>query len=311
MPWKNTFFKGNYSVFVFFLAVFLFSQSLYSQVKTEKIASAPADIKQLTLGMIAYSNPKTQYESLLPVADYLASYSGAIITVKLYDSYYSILNDIDHDALDLALLSPVVYSLCMEDPDLLYLGTTLVNGKDNYNSVFITKKDSNIKSTNDLVDKNVGFVDRFSASGYLYPASYLKASNLVKDGKSLYKPVFLGSHEKAVRALLTGQVDAIGTYERIFEYSKDGFGTGKQVSINDFNVLKSFSEKIPEDAFVCRVALEKEITDSLKKALMEYSGKFSEPDSKLKNAWYSGFNTDNQKAYSELGVFLKSLIEAK
>ncbi|MBF0546524.1 MAG: phosphate/phosphite/phosphonate ABC transporter substrate-binding protein [Candidatus Riflebacteria bacterium] len=276
-----------------------------------KVFAEATDTKHLTLGMVAYTNPQEQYKALLPVVDYLASESGMLISIKLFDSYYSILNDIDHDGLDLAILSPIVYCLCAESPDLTYLGTTLVKGKDFYHAVLIASKDGKINSVKDLAGKKVGFVDRYSASGYLYPANFLKTSGLMENGKALYTPVFLGSHEKAVRALMTGQVDAAATFEAMFDYSKDGFGTGKPVKLEDFRVLKLFAERIPEDPFVCRTALGKPILESLKKALTAFTKKAEEPKSPLKEAWYSGFNLENQKAYDEMKGYLKTIMESR
>ena len=46
--------------------------------------------------------------------------------------------------------------------------TPKVNGKDYYNGYIITRADSGINSISDLEGKHFGYVDKGSASGYLY-----------------------------------------------------------------------------------------------------------------------------------------------
>jgi phosphonate transport system substrate-binding protein len=262
----------------------------------------------LTIGMAIQTNPKIQYESLSRFAEYLASATGRLFAVKLFDNYYSVVNDFDHDALDIAIVTPLVYSLCMDDPDLTYLATDIIKDKAVYQALLIADKAKGIKSIKDLKGKKVGFVDRYSVSGYVIPAARLKDNGLVENGKLLYEPVFLGSHEKAVRALLNGHVDAVGTFEHIFDHSKNDFGTGQPVSRDSFEVVAVFPEEIPNDALVCRSALGEATITALKTAVEKFDLRKEKADSPLQAVISTRFKLDNQTSYAELGKFLKTIM---
>ena len=272
--------------------------------------AAQADTEPLTLGMALQTTPAIQYESLNRFAAYLASETGRPFSVKLYDNYYSVVNDFDHDALDVAVVTPLVYALCMDDPDLTYLATDIVGDKAVYQALLLGNKSRGIRNIEDLKGKKIGFVDRYSVSGYVLPAAHLRESGLFDQGRPLYEPVFLGSHEKAVRALLNGTVDAIGTFEHIFAHSKNDFGTGQPVSRESFNVLKVFPEEIPNDALVCRTALGAPTIEALKKALAKFDRGAEKADSPLQAVLATKFVLDQQKPYQTLREFLKPLLEA-
>ena len=105
------------------------------------------------LGMIAYFDPKAQFESVSKLADYLGQRAGLDVHLKLYNDYCSLLNDIDHESLDLAIVSPLVYAYCMDDPALTYLSTTVVQGTPFYHCIILTRKDSPIHTVQDLAGK--------------------------------------------------------------------------------------------------------------------------------------------------------------
>lgn len=265
-------------------------------------------LTEATLGMVVYGNVKIQMETLEPLARYLGEKSGLDIKVKLFNDYASILNDIDHESLDMALLPTVVYALCMDDADLTFLATQIENGKPFFHAVFLAKKDGSVISLNDLIGKKIGFVDRYSASGYVYPATMLKKAGLVKDNKALYTPVFLGSHDKVLRSLMEGRIDAAASFENYFTNAKNQVGDSKNVSLNDFRVLKMLPERIPTGAVVCRTVLGPETIERLRNALKEFENAKKSSGSSLKNTIYTGFKLDNKKAYEAVKKFIREEI---
>jgi len=263
---------------------------------------------EVTFGMVLYGNAKIQMEALEPLAQYLSEKSGLDIKVKLFNDYTSILNDIDHESLDMALLSPIVYALCLEDADLTFLATELEGGKPFYHAVILARKDSSILSLKDLVGKKIGFVDRYSASGYVYPATMLKKAGLVKDEKALYTPMFLGSHDKVLRALMEGKIDAAASFENYFNYAKNQIGDTKNVTLGDFRVLKLLSEQIPNDAVVCRSIIGPKTIERLRLALKNFEDAKRSPKTSLEKTLYSGFKLDNKSAYVSVKKFIREEI---
>ena len=85
--------------------------------------------------------------------------------VKDYDSLGIHIKD---GVLDGGWFSPMAYTTAYEIADITPVATPKVNGKDYYNGYIITRTDSGINSISDLEGKHFGYVDKGSASGYLY-----------------------------------------------------------------------------------------------------------------------------------------------
>jgi len=196
----------------------------------------------------------------------------------------------------------------LDAPSLTFLATSQVKDKPFYHSVILARKDSSLLSVKDLAGKKVGFVDRYSASGYLYPAAFLKTVGLMDEQKPLYTPIFLGSHERAVRALLEKQVDAAITYDGFFDFAGFQIGETKNISLADFRILKLLPEKIPDDAVVCRSDLGKKTIQNLHAALLAFEKTKKQPQSPLKELVYSGFKAENRGAYEDVKTFVQGII---
>jgi phosphonate transport system substrate-binding protein len=84
-------------------------------------------------------------------------------------------------------------------------GATLFKG------VIVVRKDSGIEKLEQLSDKSIAFVDRYSTSGFVYPAKLLREANVTP------KPVFAGSHEAALEQVRSGKVGAAATFMKAVE----------------------------------------------------------------------------------------------
>jgi phosphonate transport system substrate-binding protein len=76
-----------------------------------------------------------------------------------------------------------------------------------FQSVFITKSDSGIKSLADLKGKQVSFGSQSSTSGHLMPRSYLLQANIDPD-KDFKRVAYSGAHDATIASVVSGKVDA-------------------------------------------------------------------------------------------------------
>jgi phosphonate transport system substrate-binding protein len=76
-----------------------------------------------------------------------------------------------------------------------------------FQSVFITKKDSGIKTLADLKGKQVSFGSASSTSGHLMPRSFLLAANIDPD-KDFKRVAYSGAHDATIASVVSGKVDA-------------------------------------------------------------------------------------------------------
>lgn len=134
--------------------------------------------------------------------------------------YNSIIEAMRTGKVDMALYGPLSFALASERADAVPVGMigTKADGKSgaHYNSVFIVKADSAIKSLDDIKGKKIAFVDADSTSGNLVPAAELinhfssqklTVDDLHTNGKFFSSAIYSGSHPASMQAVIKGDVD--------------------------------------------------------------------------------------------------------
>jgi phosphonate transport system substrate-binding protein len=76
-----------------------------------------------------------------------------------------------------------------------------------FQSVFIAKTDSGIKSLADMKGKQVSFGSQSSTSGHLMPRSFLLQANIDPD-KDFKRIAYSGAHDATIASVVSGKVDA-------------------------------------------------------------------------------------------------------
>jgi phosphonate transport system substrate-binding protein len=147
--------------------------------------------------------------------------------VKVYvaSDYAAVIEALRSRTADLAFLHTVGYVLANQEAKATLLAKDVWHGKTSYTSRIYVRKESGIKSLEELRGKTIAFVDPTSSSGYVYPMVMLIEKGLVKnrDPKTFFKDaLFAGSHDAALLALLSQKVDAAASFDLAREqYLKD------------------------------------------------------------------------------------------
>ena len=138
--------------------------------------------------------------------------------VKVYvaSDYAAVIEAMRSKNADLAFLHTVGYVLANQEAKAKLLAKDIWHGKTSYTSRIFVRKDSGIKSLEELRGKTIAFVDPTSSSGYVYPMVMLIEKGLVKnrDPKTFFREaLFAGSHDAALLALLSQKVDAVASFD--------------------------------------------------------------------------------------------------
>lgn len=148
--------------------------------------------------------------------------------------------------------------------------TIIRNGSATYQSQFLARANSNIRSLKDLNGKKVAFVDPGSASGYVLPLRLLQRQNI--------KPkeiVFAATHDSVVTMIYEGKVDAGATY-----YSPPQNGKledarrllkNQHPDIEKKIKIIELSDPIPNDPIVFRRDLPEEIKEKIINILLQFA----------------------------------------
>ncbi|MFC5449591.1 phosphate/phosphite/phosphonate ABC transporter substrate-binding protein [Paenibacillus aestuarii] len=245
---------------------------------TAKASASPAAAaagfvpKELKVQFVPSQNAETLEAKAKPLEKLLGDKLGIPVKVSVSTDYNTVIEAMASKQVDVGFLPPSNYVVAHDTrkaADLLVQATRFgvddATGQptkdlvDFYKSMLVVKADSPIKSVADLKGKKIGWQGVTSAAGYVYPGYVLKKAGVdpVKDVTGVQ---FQG-HDKAIIALLNGQVDAVGVFQDIrANMTKDYPDVFKQTRV------LAFSDKIPNDTIAVRsdmdAAFKKKLQDA-------------------------------------------------
>jgi phosphonate transport system substrate-binding protein len=163
----------------------------------------------------------------------------------------------------------VGYVLASREAKARIVARNVWHGKSTFTSRIYVRRDSGLKTLEDLRGKTIAFVDPSSSSGYTYPMVLLMQRGLVKDRdpKTFFREVaFAGSHDAAMRALLNGHVDAIASFDMAREqYLSDPAEREKIVFVAE-------TPPIPEAGIAARDGMDPAAVARVRAALLQMRG---------------------------------------
>jgi phosphonate transport system substrate-binding protein len=199
---------------------------------------------------------------------------GVPIRVTVASDYAAVVEALRNRTADLAFVHPAGYVLANREAKAMIVAKDRWHGNTSYTARIYVRKDSGIKSLEELRGRTIAFVDPSSTSGYVYPMVMLIQKGLVqnKDPKTFFKEyVFAGSHDAGLMALLNGHVDAFASFDQAREqYLKDPAQREKLVWIAE-------SAPIPEGGICARDGLDPALVAKVRAALLAMRGPEYEP----------------------------------
>ena len=158
----------------------------------------------------------------------------------------------------------MAYTTACEIADITPVATPKVNGKDYYNGYIITRTDSGINDIADLGGKRFGYVDKGSASGYLYARYSIQQAGFDPE-KFLGEVTFAGSHDQVINGVLNGDYVAGATYNEAYEKAeKSGV---------DMSKIKIISKtgNIQKDAIAFNNKMDPELLEKIRGAFVNFN----------------------------------------
>src|SRR5256885_15474169 len=138
------------------------------------------------------------------------------VRVTVASDYAAVIEALRNRTADLAFVHPGGYVLASREAKATIMVRNLWHGKSSFTSRIYVRRESGLKTLEELRGKTMAFIDPASSSGYIYPMVLLIQRGLVKnrDPKTFFREVlFAGAHDAGMRALLNGHVDAIASFD--------------------------------------------------------------------------------------------------
>jgi phosphonate transport system substrate-binding protein len=187
--------------------------------------AAPAADKPLHLVLTPSQKPTDLLATGEEFGHVLGQLVGLPVRVTVASDYAAVIEALRNQTADLAFVHPAGYVLANREAKARIVAKNQWHGKTTFTARIYVRKDSGLRTLEDLRGKTMAFVDPASSSGYVYPMVLLIQRGLVrnKDPRTFFREVmFAGSHDASMRALLNGHVDAIASFDMAREqYLKD------------------------------------------------------------------------------------------
>jgi phosphonate transport system substrate-binding protein len=215
----------------------------------------------LTIGLIPEQNIFKQLERYEPLANYLAKKIGRKIELTMLTRYGNIIDNFVSADMDGAFFGSFSYTLAHAKLGLEPIARPLDNnGSSTYYGLIFVRKDSGIKSINDMQNKSFVFVDKATTAGYLLPRAYFKEHGIENYRTFLKETYFAGTHQDAIYDVLNRKAD-IGAAKNTMFYRL----AVMDKRITDELVILERSPDVPENG----LAVIKSLGDSIKHKLKE------------------------------------------
>lgn len=245
-------------------------------------APAPApEIKKLTIGFVPSQDAAGISDKVKPMSDFLTKELGITVETYVGTNFVAVVEGMGSKTVDIGFLNPLSYVMANGDYGAKVILKSVRKGSDTYRAQLTVRKDSGIPACDQAKDptckatfealkgKKLAFVDAASTSGYLFPASFMKANGVdFKEGAWFSKTLMTGSHDNAVKAVYNKEADASWT----FEDARDNLVKAGLADAKDVLIQAAFTTPIPNDTVSVRKDLPADLVAKIKAALLKYAG---------------------------------------
>lgn len=209
----------------------------------------------LSFGLVVQEKGSTLASHVDEMLAWVGRHAGLEVERRDSKSYEALANDVREGKLDVAWLPPIVYVRLAGA--VIPLGSILRGGRTAYEAALVVPKGSRIKSIEGLRGVRAGWVDPWSAAGFVLPR--VKLALLGVDPRTIFRTeTFHGSHRAALQALVDGACDVAGTYARAGDDGVVEGGAWSEIAGADVRVLATFGA-IPPDVVAVRKGLDDEV----------------------------------------------------
>ena len=231
----------------------------------EEVVSAEDPPRQtLRIGLIPERNIFAQKKRYQPIADYLSQQLGVEVVLTVLSRYGNIIDNFVANDLDGAFFGSFTAALACkgigvqplarpEDPD----------GTSTYHGLIFVRKDSGIRTADDMKGKRFAFVDKATTAGYLLPLHYFKDRGIDDYHAWFAETYFTGTHDGAIYDVLEGKADIGAAKNTVFYADAE-----KDPRVTDELLILTRSPDVPENGLCVRDDLDDSLKNKLKEALL-------------------------------------------
>ena len=176
---------------------------------TEIPRQTPRATDGLTL-VVAPASDHAEGLDLRGLVRFLTERSGIPINLIYCKDYEEAITALKSGRAEIGWLGPFAYLEAARESKIeaLAVGVPKGKGSPNYQSLFIARSESPIRSLAEVKNKRIAVSDRYSTSGYIVPKQELAEVGINLDNDNEFQEIVrVSNHDEAIRAVIEGQAD--------------------------------------------------------------------------------------------------------
>lgn len=218
--------------------------------------------EELVMAFVPMKDAESLVESVEPLAELLSQELGTKVKPFTAVNYVAVVEGLGSGQVDFGFIPPFSYVLANSESNAqVVLSSLRKDGSATYKAQYVVRTDSEIDSLEDLAGKKIAFVDPASTSGYLYPAAQL--IGLGYDIDKDFQTIYAGGHDKALQAVLNGDVDMAV----MFADARQRYAADFPAAMEETRII-GYTEPIPSVSITVRGDMDAEMSERIASALL-------------------------------------------
>jgi phosphonate transport system substrate-binding protein len=220
--------------------------------------------KEFVIGIVPEQNIFKQKERYEPLARYLSQQIGLRIELRVLASYENILDSIRSRDLDAAFLGSFTGAVAIKKIGAEPLARPqFPDGISTYHGMIFTRKDSSIRTPQDMKGKAFAFVDKATTAGWLLPLHYFKEHGIDDPASWLGEVYYTGTHEDAIMDVVNGKADVGAAKNTVFSTL-----AGADERIDRDLLILATSPPVPENGLLACQHIDETVKMKLRQVLL-------------------------------------------
>ena len=219
---------------------------------------------ELLIGIEPEHNIFDQMERYRYLAGYLSRHLGVEVRLTIMSRYGEVIKRFKTLRLDGAFLTSYTATMGINELQLEpVVNPVNLNGESTSRGYILVRKDSGIRTVNDMRGKSIVFVDPATTEGYLFPLAYLEQHGITDINTFFNRYYFAGSHASAIFAVLDGRADIGAAKNTVFNRLVSG-----DPSIGQELKIIARSPMVPEITLCIKNEIDQDLRDRLEETLL-------------------------------------------
>ena len=185
---------------------------------SKKVKPSESDEAVLRLVLIPEKNIFEQRRRYGFITDYLSRKLGMSVLVEVMNNYGEICDAFLDGRADAGFFGSFSYVLTHAKAGIVPIARPVwLNEESTYRGYIFVRRDSGIKTVEEMQNKSLIMVDKATTAGYIFQLYYFQYSGIDNLEDYFSRIVFAGSHDTAAWAVYSGEADIGGAKNHIFK----------------------------------------------------------------------------------------------